>query len=249
MKAVRKTCLACAIAATVLAGKADAQQVPFGDYRLESGTDLQAGASYRFSNVTPDLDAVVTVDALSNTRILHLDATRENGTADAGWLPVLGGTGDPAGMHVADFTLRFYTNGTNELRSLDELSTTVFSNGSSKPSGSFSMEFAHIEGASRENNALMPSGDAILLSRWKIQNAPGYSIRYGWQGGAPTREFNNLMEYNGGSNGMHTYETQNFPPMLQTASNIATVPEPSVSFLLVLPILPLCLYRGRKVPN
>ncbi|MEX0287743.1 MAG: gliding motility-associated C-terminal domain-containing protein [Flavobacteriaceae bacterium] len=65
------------VESSVLSTDFDCETVPNLDFSnaptLESGTGFDLGAVYRFSNVTPELDALVTIDEIVNGEIATLD--------------------------------------------------------------------------------------------------------------------------------------------------------------------------------
>ncbi|GAB3673562.1 hypothetical protein GCM10028792_09330 [Salinisphaera aquimarina] len=78
---------------------------------LVSGTANQPGAVYRFSNVSPGIDALVTIDSRSNAQVSALDENA-NGVAE-GFSPTIQGQG--ANGYV-QFSFRFVDSGTNNAR-------------------------------------------------------------------------------------------------------------------------------------
>ena len=242
-------------AATLLSfqGAADAQLMTFKDSTLASGEELQQGAAYRFSNVTSGIDAVVTVDALHQTHLINIDA--DNGISNGAWTPVFAGTGS-YGLHYADFTVLFYANGTDTPNAPELFTTTVYGNDLNDSSDSFLMEFVQVAGftsilnadesvqtleyADSSQLAMASNGSDPWLAAWKFENKPGYTIRFGWQGGDGPEEgraYNALMTSNGGTS----------PSTIPgTVSDFQTVPEPSTSFLFVLSVFPLAFRRKRQ---
>lgn len=102
------------LGATALFGAAEAQTtqchgnpITLLDFRnavLVSGTPLSAGAVYRFANVATGVDAVVTVDAVTNGTLTIID--RDAGLVPA-FQPELGGSNERS----ADFTISFVVAG------------------------------------------------------------------------------------------------------------------------------------------
>ncbi|MGF1515744.1 MAG: Ig-like domain-containing protein, partial [Elainellaceae cyanobacterium] len=80
----------------------------FQNQVLESGSDLQAGAIYRYSNVTTGLDALVTIEAINNGAVLSILDDTSFGDLNA-FQPEIGG---PTGSSV-DFSIAFVQAGTN----------------------------------------------------------------------------------------------------------------------------------------
>ncbi|MBH03319.1 MAG: hypothetical protein CMP08_04230, partial [Xanthomonadales bacterium] len=78
---------------------------------LVSGTDRQVGAVYRFANVASGVDALVTIETLSNATITAIDAN-QNGVAEA-FSPTIQGRGANG---FAQFSFRFVDAGTNNSR-------------------------------------------------------------------------------------------------------------------------------------
>lgn len=211
-----------ALAAALLTGIANAQQMSFVDSSLVSGSELEAGASYKFSNVTSGFDAVVTIDGLSNATLLSVDTSSANSIENAAWRPTFVGTGGD-GLHYADFSVQFYTSGTTSPSAPASFTSAVYGNDLSDISAGFVMEFAHVEG---HTSTLSPDS-ASWLSAWNFENKTGYSIRMGWQGGNGTdRTIGSYMENT-------------------SASSASLVPEPSSILLLTLSLFPLALRRNR----
>lgn len=84
-------------------------QLNFNNPVLISGTDLQAGSVYRYSNVAPNTNGILTIDSvIGGATILHLD---DNGMGFAGgFQPMIKSGGK--GISYVVFTFRF-TNATN----------------------------------------------------------------------------------------------------------------------------------------
>ncbi|MCP5536018.1 MAG: PEP-CTERM sorting domain-containing protein [Akkermansiaceae bacterium] len=252
MKAI-KNLITCTFAAAFLAGDATAQQMSFSDANLVSGTELEAGSSYRFSNVTSGVDAVVTIDALTNTTLLSVDTSSANAIENEAWRPTLAGTGGE-GLHYADFTVIFYANGTSNPLAPDSFTTTALGNDLGGTSAGFIMEFAQVAGytsmiAAEEgidtityddgSSLALASAGSTLLASWNFENKPGYAIRFGWQGGnrdSSGSTFGALMDNTSLSNNSPTGSPA--PPM-------TSVPEPSSVLLFILSIFPLALRRKR----
>ena len=75
---------------------------------LESGTALQAGAKYRFSNVKPGVDGLITISAMSNITLDQLDGASG---FDEAFQPYINCPGKKKGY--IEFTLDFVQGGTN----------------------------------------------------------------------------------------------------------------------------------------
>ena len=78
---------------------------------LVSGTARQVGAVYRFSGVAPGVDALVTIETLSNAEITAID-DNSNGVAEA-FSPTIQGQ---RANGFAQFSFRFVDAGTNNAR-------------------------------------------------------------------------------------------------------------------------------------
>lgn len=255
MKAL-KNIITCTLAVALFTGMATAQRMSFDDYSLISGPNLEAGASYRFTNVTSDLDAVVTINGLTNTTLKDIDTPSENGIANANWTPTFVGTGDAGSLHYADFSILFYANGTDELSAPSQFITAILGNDlAAQKSSGFSMEFAQIEGVSEavdtayiqgEDSTLPENNAAKRLARWKFNSKAGYNIRYGWQGDNSERNFNAVMQNISGSDKSLSTTSNKTPQNLTLASSPTTIPEPSSILLLTLSLFPLALRRNRS---
>ncbi len=84
--------------------KASFSQLNFNNPVLVSGTDLQAGAMYRYNNVAPGVNGLLKIDSLVNgSNILHLD---DNGFGyNGGFQPLIqsGGKGTSYALFTIDF--------------------------------------------------------------------------------------------------------------------------------------------------
>ncbi|MBI1343186.1 MAG: T9SS type A sorting domain-containing protein [Terrimonas sp.] len=91
---------------------------------LVSGTDLQVGAVYRFSNVDLVTDATVRIDSLVNGATLQTLDDNGNGSGykDAFQPSIKSGN---AGMSYAVFTFQFYLTGTNVPTIISTLNATA----------------------------------------------------------------------------------------------------------------------------
>ncbi|MFK7909800.1 MAG: PEP-CTERM sorting domain-containing protein [Akkermansiaceae bacterium] len=216
-----------------------------------AGEDKQPNASYRFSNMFKDTDAVVTVDKLKNIELLDiagpssraLESMNPKAIENAAWSPVFAGTGGD-GLHYADMTLRLFANGTNTAQAPASFSSSFFGSDLSDTSGGFMMEFAQVTGASSmlnaEEIASTLGGTGQHLAAWEFNNVTEFKIRFGWQGanGPDTgKTFNTLMSAHSNDS---TGATKN-----QFAA-ITSVPEPSTSFLFILSVFPLAFRRKRQ---
>ncbi len=227
----------CALAATCVTGMALAQQMTFSGASLASGSALEAGATYRFSNVTSGLDAIVTIDALTNATLLNLDSPSADSIEMAKWRPSFVGTGGE-GSHYADFTVVFYANGTDTPSAPDRFTASVFGNDLSDLSNGPVLEFAHVTGFT----STLPSGGTDSpLAAWSFENKPGYAIRLGWQGGDDAGSGRSF-----GIDMTNTSVSNQFSLDSATSSLASAVPEPSSSLLIVLSVFPLALRRKRK---
>jgi len=117
---------------TAISFTASSQNLNFSAYTLESGTNLSAGAVYRFSNVTStgSVDALITVTALYNVQLKSIDSAY-TGTSE-GFQPMvssINGKGD----HYALFNISFVQAGTSLPVNLANFDGTFFDlNGSNQ---------------------------------------------------------------------------------------------------------------------
>ncbi|MBC7828456.1 MAG: hypothetical protein H7122_11970 [Chitinophagaceae bacterium] len=109
-----------------------AQEIPeliFSNPILESGTDLQDGAKYRFSNTAPGVDAIVEIRkrSASNVVINNIDLTIFGW--DKAFQPELGihGTVAPYQNWWVEFEVRFVKAGTNNKKKVDKFDFTSIS--------------------------------------------------------------------------------------------------------------------------
>lgn len=157
--------------ASLLIGQTSAQQLSFDDFSLVGGSDLQSGASYRFHNVTSGVDAIITVDSLSNAQLLSIDdspiasSTNDN----AAWRPVISGVsqGGTNQLHYVDFSVVFYANDTNSVAKLDDVTMSIFDTDGDNDRADFSdredgnvLEFAQVSGFS----SLISAGNHLIVT-------------------------------------------------------------------------------------
>ncbi len=93
---------------------------------LTSGTDKNAGAKYIYKNVSPGIDAIVSIDSLVGGATINTldDNTGANGGYIEGFQPQI--TSGPAvGSSYAVFTINFKMSGTNVEQKLDSISMTA----------------------------------------------------------------------------------------------------------------------------
>jgi len=89
----------------------NAQSLNFNAPTLESGTDLQPGAVYRFKSVTTGglIDALVKIDSLMGLSLSGIDAA-PSGSSTTAFQPLVSTLGG-IGYHYAVFTITFVTKG------------------------------------------------------------------------------------------------------------------------------------------
>lgn len=97
----------------------------FTNPQLRSGTDLRAGATYRFAAVTTNVDAFVTIDSLVNgARVNKIDDNAQGtGYVDA-FQPAIQ-SGGVIGQSYAVFTIRFYQANTTNPVILNNVNATA----------------------------------------------------------------------------------------------------------------------------
>ncbi|MES1927174.1 Ig-like domain-containing protein [Salinisphaera sp. T31B1] len=83
-----------------------------GNATLVSGTANSVGAVYRFTNVATGVDALVTIDQISNATLVTFDDNSANGIAKAFSPTVSGGSASA----FVQFSFRFVDSGTNNAR-------------------------------------------------------------------------------------------------------------------------------------
>ena len=97
-------------------------QLTFNNPQLVSGNDLQEGAVYRYENVAPFVNAIVTIAHIENgSTLLHLD---ENGFGyDGGFQPLIqsGGKGESYVL----FNLQFVSTQTGMPYNFSSLTATI----------------------------------------------------------------------------------------------------------------------------
>ena len=93
---------------------------------LIAGTGNQAGSIYKYKNVAPGLDAMVTIDSLVGGATVSTidDNSGHNGGYVEGFQPQIT-SGPAAGISYAVFTIGFKMAGTNEDQRLDTVSLTA----------------------------------------------------------------------------------------------------------------------------
>ncbi|NOT51956.1 MAG: T9SS type A sorting domain-containing protein [Chitinophagaceae bacterium] len=115
-------------AATVLCTSvANSQSVPslkFDNPVLQSGTALQAGATYLFSNVQNNVDAVVSIDSLINGAKINKIDDNSNGLGYKDAFQPAVQSGGVIGMSYAVFTIKFYIHNTTTTQAIAALNAT-----------------------------------------------------------------------------------------------------------------------------
>jgi hypothetical protein len=113
---ISKICFLFAILTTAISSYSQVPELIFNNVVLESGTDKEDGAKYRFSNVTSGLDAVIEIKGRSSASVV-LSSIDTSGTGlgyTKAFQPVLGipGTAPANSNWSMDFRLTFYKGGT-----------------------------------------------------------------------------------------------------------------------------------------
>ena len=119
------------IAVMLLLGlNTSAQVLSFKNFTLESGSANSHGAVYRFTDVSANVDALVTVTELHRVVLIHIDSMFTG--AEDGFQPMVSSTGGK-GDHYALFNVVFVTAGTVVPVNLVEFSGQVYDiNGSNQ---------------------------------------------------------------------------------------------------------------------
>ena len=119
------------IAVMLLLGlNTSAQVLSFKNFTLESGSANSQGAVYRFTDVSANVDALVTVTELHRVVLIHIDSMFTG--AEDGFQPMVSSTGGK-GDHYALFNVVFVTAGTVVPVNLVEFSGQVYDiNGSNQ---------------------------------------------------------------------------------------------------------------------
>jgi Secretion system C-terminal sorting domain len=96
------------------------------DPTLKSGTALKVGAVYRYENVKPGMDAVVTIDSLVNGIVINTidDNTGQNGGYLEAFQPIMT-SGSSTGYSYAVFTFNFVVTGTSTALTVDTADVTA----------------------------------------------------------------------------------------------------------------------------
>ena len=98
------------ITSPIVCNNREIVELSFQNPQLESGSDLQQGATYRFSDVAAGIDALVMVDRFNNGASLVQIDNIDRGSPDA-FQPELRPTANPDSS--VDFTISFVETGTN----------------------------------------------------------------------------------------------------------------------------------------
>jgi hypothetical protein len=113
---ISKVCFLFAILTTATSAHSQVPELVFNNVVLESGTDKEDGAKYRFSNVTSGLDAVIEIKGRSSASVVlsSIDTSGPGLGYTKAFQPVLGiaGTAPANSNWSMDFHLTFYKSGT-----------------------------------------------------------------------------------------------------------------------------------------
>ena len=253
------------IATVCLTGITAAQQLSFNDFSLVSGSDLQSGASYRFYNVTSGVDAVISVDSLSNATLLRMDDSpiASSTNDDAAWRPIVSGvsTFGQNEMHYADFTVRFFANGGNSPAALDSLTMLIFDTDGDSDRADFSdredgnvIEFAQVSGFT----SLISTGSHLSVIDYadgsKLVMAKDSETNPGVTDAAPWLSVWNLEEKNAfsvrlgwsGTDYKASLDNDRLYGVYFNGENTPTViPEPSSALMIVLGLFGFIARRKR----
>jgi hypothetical protein len=118
------------IAALVLSICSFSQTVAYLDFRnptLEAGTAGADGAQYRFSNVTTNVDAIVTLVRRSDALVYLLNPDMNTSGFDGAFQPQVGynnGTTPGAADWWMEFNIQFVNNGTNNAVAISEFNVS-----------------------------------------------------------------------------------------------------------------------------
>ncbi len=107
-------------------------QLSFTNPILESGTALQNGAVYRFSNIAPGIDALVTIVSRSHPDVAveNIDLPGSTFGHDVAWQPQVDGNffNDPGcdtdTLKFADFKIEFVTSGSSAQSNINDIYLT-----------------------------------------------------------------------------------------------------------------------------
>ncbi|MFM9828722.1 MAG: GEVED domain-containing protein [Sphingomonas sp.] len=133
------------------------QTLNFQNPVLESGTGLLAGAVYRFSNVSNGIDALVTINALTNATLAIID--RDTGLIP-NFQPELAGSG----ARSVDFTITLVNAGTTTPVAIDFVATGIDIDGdgvSLREYSEFSRPFSAYVLDANTNLAVDASGPSV----------------------------------------------------------------------------------------
>ncbi len=97
----------------------------FDNYQLISGTNLQAGAEYLFSNVDTNTDAIVKIDSLVNGAKVNKIDDNSNGTGYKDAFQPAVQSGGVIGYSYAVFSVKFYAKGTTNPVTLQNVNATA----------------------------------------------------------------------------------------------------------------------------
>lgn len=146
----------------------------FDNYTLQSGTALQVGARYLFSNVDNNTDAVVTLDSLVNGAKLNKIDDNSNGIGYKQAFQPAVQSGNVIGYSYAVFTISFFEHNTTTPKSIATVNATALD----LDGNSTLKEFARINvGNGGTTNYMTATPDisvtSILLGDFMGQNILG----------------------------------------------------------------------------
>jgi len=252
----------CSLAAICLTGTAAAQQLTFNDFELVAGSDLQSGSSYRFYNVTSGVDAVLSVDSLSNATLLQIDDSpiTTSTNDDAAWRPIISGvTARGANeLHYVDFSVQFYANGGNSIATLDDVTMSIFDTDGDgdlaySDDGDI-IEFAQVSGfsslisAGNHLNVLdYEDGSKLVMAKDSTTN-PGVTDAAAWLSVWNFEDKNSFSVRLGWYGTDYIASEDNdrlYGVYFNGASIPQNIPEPSSALMIVLGAFPLMMRRKR----
>jgi hypothetical protein len=152
-------------------------ELRFIDVQLESGTDKQVGATYRYSNVVSGVDALVTISAASNASLVQLDMTSTG--KDSAFQPQVKILNQPSqgGVAYMDFQINFVAAGTNDPTAITAWKATAVDVDGDSYRLRESVAFYSMDAYTLENNSNLnssaPEAGMKQFEAQNVNNQPG----------------------------------------------------------------------------
>lgn len=210
------------------------------------------------------MDAVISVDSLSNATLLQIDDSPiASSTNDAAWRPTVSGL-TAAGaneLHYIDFSVQFYANGGNAIATLDDVTMSIFD---TDGDGDYAdsnyggdgdvIEFAQVSGFT----SLLSAGNHLTVLDYedgsKLVTAMDSTTNPGMTDAAPWLSVWNFENKNSFSVRLGWYGTdyiasadndRRYGVYFNGETTPHMIPEPSSTLMIIIGVLPLMMRRKR----